>query len=337
MATQVKRDTGTGRRLRVGALVAAALLVLILSTYQVGRIFNVFSSRYELVTLAPTAAGLRDGAAVTLAGQRVGQIESIRFIPLDDARTENRVSIALSIDENVQDQIRADSRAFFRTQGLLGDKFIDISPGTPRHAILAEGDTLVSAEIVDLETVLETASMTLDSAQAVIGDVRLVTGGLARGEGTIGRMLEDDALYDRMVVATGQLAALLGSINRSEGTLGRIIRDPTLYNQASGAIAQLDTLTATALHGDGTIGKLLRDDQLYARATGSVASLDSSLVKVNALLTRVTEGDGTIDRLLSDPALYEGLLKAVVDLQTLILDVRANPQKYKPNIQVDVF
>ncbi|MGH7482539.1 MAG: MlaD family protein [Longimicrobiales bacterium] len=337
MATEVKRDRGYGRRVRVGALVLIAIGFLVLAVYQVGRIFNVFSSRYELVTLVPTAAGLREGAAVTLAGQRVGQLREIEFIPLMERTDTNNVSMILSVDEELREQIRENSRAYIRSQGLLGDKYIDISPGTRQYAVLEAGDTIPSGAIVDLETVLATASSTLEEAQLVLADIRGITGPMTAGEGTMGRLLRDDVLYERMIAATTELAVLLNSINESEGTFGRLIHDPTFYQRATGALAALDTLTTVALHSDGTLARLLRDDSLYVRAVGSMAALDSALIGVNQLVVRLNAGDGTLSRLLEDPELYDQLLKSVIDLQTLIIDIRENPGKYAPPIQVEVF
>ncbi|MGH7475038.1 MAG: MlaD family protein [Longimicrobiales bacterium] len=337
MPTPVKRDRGFGRQLRVVALLVVGLTLISLAVYQVGKIFNVFASQYTLVTLAPSAAGLREGAQVTLAGQLVGQVAAVEFIPVTRPRGANNVSIHVSVDEAVREQIRSDSRAFIRSQGLLGDKYIDIAPGSPTMPVLASGDTLPSAEVVDLESVLATAATTMVEAQAVIEEVRGITAAITRGEGTLGQLVVDDVLYQRLAGVTGELALLLQSMNRSDGTLGRLIHDPVLYERTSMTIARLDTLTNEALHADGTIGRMLRDDALYDQALGTVAGLDSALVNASALLARVNDGDGTLQRLVADPGLYDQLLKAVVDLQTLILDIRQNPDKYKPNIRVDVF
>src|SRR5690348_12877873 len=126
------RSTMEWREVRVLGLVIIGVLLLIYGVYRVGKIFDVFASRYTLVTLVPDVAGLREGAPVTIAGQRVGQVTHIGFIPVDQKRGAPNLELQLDIAENVKDQIRRDSRAFMRAQGLLGDKYVDISPGTRR-------------------------------------------------------------------------------------------------------------------------------------------------------------------------------------------------------------
>ncbi len=334
MASASARARDRARMVRVGILAIVGLVVLAVAVYEVGKVFDIFASRYRLTTVVSSAAGLREGAPVTLAGQRVGQVSAIDFLPLEEQTEERHVAVGVAIDEGVRRQIRRDSRAFIRSQGLLGDKYIDISPGTPNTPILREGDTLTAAAVVDLENVLQTASSALDSARLVVGDLHRVTAAIAGGRGTVGRLLQDDGLYLQMTSATSELADVLRQIQDPHGTLGRLVHDPALYDHAAAAIARVDTLTAVALNGDGTLGKLLHDPALYDRAVGTVGALDSALVSFNRVLGAVEGGDGTMARLMNDPALYEQLLKAVVDLQTLIEDVRKEPGKYKPKISV---
>ncbi len=325
------------RQIRVITLLAVGTAVVAFGVYQVGRIFDVFASRYPLITVVPTVAGLREGAPVTLAGQRVGQVERIRFLPLQQQSPDRHVSLRLAVNRDVQSQVRRDSKAYIKSQGLLGDKYVDIVPGTPASAVLLPGDTLPAAEAVDLESVLQLASGTMHDARDIIGDLRGITSAMAQGEGTLGRMLNDDALYLQMTSATGELADVLKDVNDPRGSLGRLMRDPVLYDRAAGAIARVDTLTSLALHSDGTLGKLLNSDEFYDRAVGSMTTLDSTLAGVNSLLEQFDGSHGTLQQLINDPTLYDQLLKAVVDMQTLIQDVRQNPGKYKPNIKVDVF
>ncbi|HEX7049423.1 MAG TPA: MlaD family protein [Longimicrobiales bacterium] len=322
--------------LRVGLFLIIGLALLGYAVYRVGDLFDVFADRYPLVMLVPAAAGLLEGAPVTLAGQRVGQVDAIDFLPVGAAEP-NHLSIRLSISQEVQAQIRADSRARIRTQGLLGDRYVDISPGTPGAPVLSPGDTIPAIPPVDYEDLLASAAETLEEARQLVTELRAVTDGLLAGRGTLGRLLTDEALYDRMVGATGELRTLLAGINGADGTLGRLIRDPALYERIHGAVARIDSLGALILHGDGTLGRLVRDDDLYRQLTGVVGHADSTITSLGASLGALTDGEGTLQRFLTDPALYDEFLKAVIDLQTLINDIRANPKKYRPEVNVDVF
>lgn len=324
----------TARQIRVGVLLIVALLVLALGIFQVGRLFDVFASRYPLVTLFETSGGLIAGSPVTLAGQRVGQVESIEFLPVDDRRDSANIVVRLSVNRDVQDQIRTDSRAVLQTQGLLGDRFVDISPGSSGYTPLAPGDTLPSLPPLDYESVLRTAANTMDEVQGVVIDLRTLTQRLNSGEGTLGALLTDDVLYQRMAVATTELSGLLSEINRSDGTMARIIQDPELYNRMNSALSRLDSLGAVVLDGQGSLGRMIRDDSLYEGLLGAVGRADSTLAGVESFLAGAADSEGTIQRLLEDPELYDQLLKTIVDLQALIQSIREDPSALSPQIQV---
>lgn len=336
-AQKVRRGNFGARQVRVIGLVVIGTVALAYGAYRVGKVFDVFASRYEVVTLVPSVLGLREGAPVTLAGQRIGQVAEIAFIPVDEKVGENNLRLTLALAREIQQQVRGDSRAYLRTQGLLGDKFVDISPGSPGTPVVLEGDTLIAGESLDLDQFLSQAAAALDEANLIVGDLRIITSGIANGEGTVGALLNDEALYGRMVAATGELQSTLRTINTSDGTLGRLIRDPALYGRMEAAIARVDELGGALLDGDGSIARLLGSDSLYRALMGAATSADSAIGGVHGIVAQLDEGDGTLQKLMNDPLLYEAFLKAVIDLQALITDIRTSPDKYKPNIRVDVF
>ena len=322
-------------RVRVVALFVIALIFLAFAVYKAGQIFDVFADRYELVTLLPNASGLREGGAVAVGGQRVGTIEGIRFIPIERQRDGNTLELRLSIAEDVREQIRSDSRGMVRLQGFLGDKFFDITPGTPAAPILAPGDTLISEPPIDLDVVLARAAGMIDEAEAMILNLQAITGSIVEGEGALGRLMTDDVLYERVVLTTTELARTLNTANAGEGTIGRLMNDPALYHRLNSALASLDTLTVAMTQGEGTLGRLVQSDSLYNALTGTTTRADSLLARFEVLAESMHGGEGTIARMVNDPQLYDELLKSVVDLQNLLLDIRENPERYTP--RVDIF
>jgi phospholipid/cholesterol/gamma-HCH transport system substrate-binding protein len=335
------RGAGPGglewRQVRVGALIVVSGVLLAYAIYRVGATLDIFARRYEIVTVVPSGLGLREGAPVTLAGQRIGQVSRIEFIPVQQKVGDENLRVVLAVAQHVRDQVRTDSRAYLRTQGLLGDKFVDISPGTVAGRILQPGDTIIAGRSLDLDEFMMQASEALAQATDIVSDLQLLTGGLVRGDGTVGRLLHDDQLYVTLSGTTTELRRTLAEINRADGTFGRLIRDPALYQQINSAVARVDSLGGLIMHGNGTLGMLLRDDELYQRVLGAVDTAGAAVADLSGFIRQMTEGEGAVQRLLTDPALYEEFLKAVIDVQTLINDIRLNPGKYKPNILVDIF
>ncbi len=310
----------TWDQLRVGALILVGIIILTVAVVQLGRAAKLFGQRFELVTFMPDAAGLREGGGVTLAGQLAGTIRRIEFLP-PSADTTRNLRLILEVDQALSDQIREDSRVRLRTRGLLGDRVVDISPGTPRFAALQHGDTIQIIDALDYDEVLSQAAGAVNDLVELTRDLRVITGSLVRGEGTAGRLLVDRTLYDQLSGTITEVNRLVVRMQRPDGTFGRLLEDPTMYNRLASATASLDTLLRQVNSQEGTLGRLLRDDTLYQSMVGVTAGADS-------VLRLMTQGDGFAARMLTDQQLYDRLNQTLTQLNTILEDVRRNPQRY---------
>lgn len=318
----------TWEELRVGVVALVSLALLAAGIVFVGRVGNVFGERYRLVTLMQSGAGLTPGAAVQLAGQSVGQIQRIEWIE-PGRRPESGATVALwlSVDREVQDQIRTDSRARLRTQGLLGDRVVDIHPGSPDAPVLEPGDTLASSEPLDYQEILEKASGAVTELTRLTRSLEELTRGALQGEGSLGRLVTDETLYRRLTGLSAELERFLERAADERGSLGQLMTDRRLYDRLVSLTASLDSVTARVARGEGTLGRLVTDDSLYA-------DLRSVAVRSDSLLRRLERGEGSAGRLLEDERLYEELLKTLTDFNALLDDVRRDPRKYVPPVKV---
>ncbi len=324
-------------QVRVGIVLVVAMLVLLFGILSVGKLFNLFAKNYQLVALVRSAAGLPHGAPVALAGERVGKVEAIDFIPMGEKPADFNILVHLTVAKKVESQIRRDSRVRLRTQGLLGDKYIDISPGSLNAPPLQPGDTLRSLPSADFDELLANAGQALEQGRATVADMRALVHRMSSGQGTLGRLIDDDRLYLHMDAATVQLQQTLAAMNDPNGSLGRLIHDPAMYDHLARATARVDSIARLVLAGQGSLGKLIASDSLYRGFLNIMGSADQAATGLAGMLGTFQSGQGTMQRLMTDPGLYDELLKSVIDLQTMINDVRQNPTKYKPDIHVKVF
>ncbi len=318
----------TWEQVRVGVLLLVGLALLSAAVFLVGDTGNVFGKRYRLVVLVRSAAGLVPGAAVQLAGQTVGQVDEIQLIsPERRPGSGEAVQIWIAVDTEVREQIRADSRAQVRTLGLLGDKLIDIRPGSAGAPVLAEGDTVPSATSVDYDALFAEGADAVGQLLEVTRNLSDLTRGLLDGRGSMGLLVTDDALYRRVTSLVGRLDSVLAVAAAPDAPLMRLLGDDSLYASLRSAAGAIDEMASSVASGQGSIGRLLRSDSLYL-------SLQSSLSRTDSLLARLEAGEGSAGRLLSDEGLYEELLKTVVDLNALLEAVREDPERYVPPISV---
>lgn len=325
----MKRSTFiTWDQLKVGVIILAALSVMLVAIFKLGQAANLFAKRYTLVAFLPSAFGVRTGGQVTIAGQLAGTIKDIEFLPVDADTTRN-LRVTLELNEEMREQVRTDSRGKLRTLGLLGDKVLDISPGTPRYAALQSGDTLAMGESLDYDQVIAQASGAVGDLVTLTHDLKSITGGIVRGEGTVGQFVTNRDLYDELTGTLRRTNQLMGRLQNPNGTVGRMLDDPTLYRNLTEMVASVDTLVIQLNSREGTAGKLLHDDSLYTHLVGVAAGADS-LVKM------MTKGNGLASKMLTDPTLYDQLNKAVTDLNDILADVKKNPRKYTKGL-VKVF
>src|SRR3954468_14228056 len=310
----------TWDQLRVGIVIAIGVAVLGVAIYKLGQAANLFAKRYELIAFVPDANGLREGGSVMVAGQLAGTVSKIEFLPVDADTTRN-LRLILAIDAGVREQIRRDSRGKLRTMGLLGDKVFDITPGTPRTQPLNEGDTVTVVPALDYEAVIAQASGAVTDMVALTRDLRAITSGIVRGQGTVGQLVTNRALYDNLNGTLSRANAMLAQFQNPNGTVGRMLNDPTLYNRLTGVITSTDSLVVSLNSTKGTAGLLLRDTTLYRNMVGITRGADS-------LMRSLTNGQGTASRLLTDQTLYDQLNKLVTDLSAILADVRKDPSRY---------
>jgi phospholipid/cholesterol/gamma-HCH transport system substrate-binding protein len=310
----------TWDQLRVGLVVALGVVVVGVAIYKLGQAANLFTKRYHLTAFLPDVNGLREGGSVMVAGQLAGTVTKIDFLPVDNDTTRN-LRLELAVDDNVREQIRKDSKGKLRTLGLLGDKVFDITTGTPRYQPLRDGDTVTVVPSLDYEAVIAQASGAVNDMVALTRDLRAITGGLVKGEGTMGQLLTNRSLYDQLNGTLGRANSMLARFQNPNGTVGRMLEDPTLYNKLVGVITSTDSLVISINASKGTAGLLLRDTTLYANLLGITRGADS-------LMRSLTNGQGTASRLITDQTLYDQLNKLVTDLGAIIADVRRDPSRY---------
>lgn len=323
-----RSSTLTWDQLRVGLVILLALGVIGVAIYKLGEAANLFAKRYELIAYLPDANGLKQGGSVMVAGQLAGTVTKIEFLPVDRDTTRN-LKLTLAIDEAVREQIRRDSRGKLRTLGLLGDKVFDITPGTPRARALSPGDTVAITATLDYEAVIAQASGAVADMVALTRDLHAITGGIVRGQGTLGQLVTNRALYDELNGTLTRANVMLASLQNPNGTVGHLLNDPTLYNKLINVIGSTDSLVVSMRSSKGTAGLLLRDTLLYHNLVGITTGADS-------LMRAISGGHGTVGKFITDQTLYDQLNKLVTDLSSILADVRRDPSRYMKGV-VKVF
>jgi len=236
---------------RVGIFVVLGLSLLMLSIFMLGEDAGLFQKEYALNAQFISASGLRPGAAVQLAGVRIGTVDEIM---LPKTLEDKKVNIKLRVEEKYQDYLRVDSKASIRTQGLLGDKYIFISVGSTDAAKLSADDYMNTETIGDMASVFEKSNVLINNLNELSasvrdllrkdgdkeGDLRMIVSSLRKtleeiekGDGAIHSLIfdkEGGAVAGDLGKTLESLKHVASDLESGEGTLGRLISDPALYN-----------------------------------------------------------------------------------------------------------
>jgi len=305
--------------LRVGFLVLGAIAILILFILSVSGDISPFKKRMVLTTRLAAADGLKKGDEVRLAGKLVGKVNSVDFIPgVPTSPNQKSVLVTMELDQkDVQGRIRTDSLAVLGQQGFLGDKLIDITPGTSKGDAVGNGAEIASADQASLAQVFQGASDILVQFNAVGRQLQELMDNINKGQGTVGKLLHDDSVYVNLNRTVLEAQDLVKKVSQGNGTFAKLVNDPKLYENLKGSTDDLQAIVKDLRAGKGTAGKFLTDDQLYNRANQAITKMNDTVDKLQKIAGDVESGKGTIGKLLKDEKLHDDLQSAVTDIKSI--------------------
>jgi phospholipid/cholesterol/gamma-HCH transport system substrate-binding protein len=307
-------------------------MLLLGSVFVLGGSSEILEDRFTLHAKYEDVAGLKEGAVVRLAGWDVGQVKAINFSnTLDD----QDLTVEMSIMGRYQDRIRTDSEARIDTVGVLGDKYVSISMGSPEMARLESHDELATRAPLDFlgytkkfEDILQNTSNISRKFDLMLGEDEDVAAaqlgksfehmenllGEARdGEGLLHALVYDKALADSVTKAlsnleraSANLADTTAEIRSGDGLANELIYGSdgaTLAKELRDLAGALSGLTSDLKNEDSVLHAMLYDPE-KAKMVDDLAATASSLRKASEA---IESGEGTLGLLASDPALYQDL------------------------------
>jgi phospholipid/cholesterol/gamma-HCH transport system substrate-binding protein len=340
-------------QLRVGALVLVALAVLI------GLIFlmsnstgGLFERKLLLRAYFVNAAGLKDGAPVTLEGVTIGNVIHVRVKP---SRNPTPVEVTMRVGWNFRENLHTDSTASISQAGVLGDSFVDISSVRAVGPAPANDAELKTASVPSIQDVIGSSQVSIQQVNALMLKLETLVDTLNSKKGTAGELINDPALYKKLDQIAGNLEVISTAIAGGKGSLGKLISDDTLYTRANAAVDKLDKITTDLSDGKGSAGKFLKDDSLYNNLNAVLANtkqltdeinsgkgalgmlakdpafakkLDDTVEKLDSILKGVDEGKGSLGQLVQNRSVYDHLDQTLDQTQQLVKGIREDPKKY---------
>lgn len=340
-----------GIEVKVGILVTVCLALLGAFIFVLGDFGSADGS--TLFLDVETSADLKKGAPVKIAGTPSGRVIDVRYMGGQmDETTGKRVWVRakLSVDAEKIGTLHRDGKFFITTQGVLGEKYVEIDPGTPGEVALKSGDIVQGEPPLRLEIMAANASRVLKTLDRVLVENEAEIGSIIRNaNATVTTVRKTVERVDSLIAKTepkvtqvidgilrieGQTETLLGAANvaigdgtslkRTVANVERVSRDVRQQLPAVTADARktLKEFRKVAKSGDVAIGeaKVLVMSGLN-QVNSSLAKVDTIVDDAKVLTKRLKDGKGTIGAFLSDKEMYE-------DIREMMKDLKRHPWKF---------
>jgi phospholipid/cholesterol/gamma-HCH transport system substrate-binding protein len=295
---------------RLGLFVALAFVAAVIILEMVGSL-DIFHRGYPLRARFNNVQELKKGDPVRMAGVDIGRVENIDI-------ADSKVEVTLRVRSSAK--VKTDSKATIRFVGLLGQNYVSIGFGTPTAPSAGPDTLLETVEQPDLSAILakidtvatgvegltkslggDTINNILGPAAnflkennpkitAILGNMQTISSQIAQGKGTVGRLINDDQLYnlalgtvtnlnstaDELKLTISQARNIVDQINQGQGTIGRLAKDESLFREATNAMTNLREIFQKINQGQGSVGKLVNDEALYRNVRMTLQKVDKA-------------------------------------------------------------
>jgi phospholipid/cholesterol/gamma-HCH transport system substrate-binding protein len=288
---------------RLGIFVVLVILAAVVTVETLNG-WHFFKHGYSASALFATVQDLKQGDAVKMAGVQIGRVDNIGI-------EDNKVRVSMTI--NADAPVKTDCMATIKFTGLMGQNFVNVDFGSASAPHIIDGSVLATVEQPDLNAIMaklnDAASgiqnamkgFTGDSINNLLGpltdlikqnggnlsatvtNIESITGQIASGQGTVGKLIYDQSLYNsamdtvsnlQTTVASAQL--MFNNVTNGQGTIGKLMTDAAVYNEMAASMTNLHEILLKINNGQGTVGKLVNNQDFYKNAQLSLQKLDKA-------------------------------------------------------------
>lgn len=281
------------RAIVVGIFIVVGLLFLIGGVLTIGNLHSTFQKKMTVSSLFGDVNGLASGNNIWFSGVKIGTVKKTEFYG------KSQVKVTMNINIESKQYIRKDAKVKISTDGLIGNKILVIYGGTSIAGEIEEGDTLSNEVILSTENIMATF-------QQSNLNVLALTKKLANGEGTIGKLINSDSVYNNISATThslqlasanaqlliASLANFSAKLNKKGALANDLVTDTVVFNSFKSSILHLHSIADTASifvnnlkeasnNPNSPVGTLLHDEKSGANLKATLSNLQSSSAKLD--------------------------------------------------------
>ena len=316
---------------RVGVILFAAFVLLAGAILFIGGTKGFFVSRTSYFARFPNTQGIVGGNQVRLAGVIVGAVRAIEVprVPGQD------ITIHFDIERKYQHLVKTDSRAEIKTIGLLGDKYLEVTPGSSDKPDLEPDHEIIAFRGAELEKILSGSGDLVDNVVAISKSLKNILGRTEKGEGFLGEITSESengrALSLSLRQTLDNLNGVMKDVRQGKGLVGRLLNDEKaadkVLDELGSASASLHRILATVekgtATGEGPVPALLSDPEGKRKFFAMVDSLQVTAEGLASFSKDLKAGNGLLGQLVSDSDFSKEFLADLKKLASHLANVAA--------------
>lgn len=289
----------TINNIKLGIFIIAGLLLLIIGLYMIGRDSNLFSKNYVLKARFENVQGLTPGNNIRYAGIQVGTVKKVAII------NDTSIEVTMLIEKEMKQFIRVNDVVSISTDGLMGNKLLQITPSKDGSAFAMSGDVLRTKKLISTDAMLELLNRTNQNVAVISEDLKNTVQRINNSK-ALWQVLDNEALPKNIFKSISNirsatvkadlmvkdLQTIIADVKQGKGSMGKIITDTAIAynlneaiekiklvgNQADILAADLHAFTLSVKNdvnnGKGTVHSLLKDSILVQKLNNSLQNIE---------------------------------------------------------------
>ncbi|MEO6693437.1 MAG: MlaD family protein [Saprospiraceae bacterium] len=251
-------ETNLKRKVTLGAFIIVGFILFLVAIFVIGSKENLFTPTFKLNAEFETVSGLKPGASVRMNGINIGKVDNIKI------ESKSMVLVEMTLEKNVQKFVKKDSKATISSEGLVGNKIVELIPGSSEAPSVLDNEKLATVKPVEVQDIINGLKETSENATLITKDLSEITNRINHGEGTLGQLINNDQLYRNIDSSMRGFAGITGNVNailvKVAGSVNNMTAD---FEQMSPVIRKITIdigeITRKMNSSESIVGTLLTD------------------------------------------------------------------------------
>lgn len=286
-------DKDTSRSIKLGLFVTLGIIIFIVGIFLVGARNGLFTKSFTVKAIFANASGLKPGGNVRFDGVKVGIVGTVQII------NDSTVEVEMLIDQSKREFITKTAVATITSDGLMGDKMINIISGTPNSPQAQEGDIIKTKKDLNMDAMIDKLSGTNDNVATITKNLAKITDDLNTKTGTIQSLYKDSGM-------NVELHQTFRNLNASSLAI----------------LNDINSISNKIQKGNGSVAEILNDTSMGKNLIRTINGLKQTTDKlsaasdqINLTMKKMNTPDGPLNTLLTDTALSNNVKQSAVNIR----------------------